>query len=68
MIVLTRVRMCAQRASFVLRMGSVPTLMVSLELAQSVSKFYYSSGPLHVTIGSRTAYFANNCMEFKNIT
>src|SRR5438309_2148800 len=39
MIVLTRVLMCAERASFVLRMGSLSALMVSLELAQSVYNF-----------------------------
>jgi hypothetical protein len=37
MIVLTRVHMCVERASFVLRIGSLSALMVSLELAQSVS-------------------------------
>jgi len=40
MIVLTRVRMCEERASFVLRMCSLSALMVSLELAQSVEECY----------------------------
>ena len=36
MIVLARVRVHAEQASFVLRVSSLPALMVSLELAQSV--------------------------------